>query len=393
MDPSSSTYWQSLQRLDAWLVKQEYKAYDPFDGLSSFLRPLALGMNFPQRVLQQVVRRNPFNLRPLIGIKPHTSTKGMGYLAASYVKLFHLTNDEQYRQRAVSCYQWLIDHASKGYSGYCWGNAFDYVSRGSFIPKGAPTVVWSGLIGHHFMEGYRALGDRRYLDVVKGVGDFIMNDLPRITTPSGTCISYVTDQPLAVHNSNLIGARLLAELYKETGDKKYLNLATDAVHYSTVSQLKNGAWYYGEDKKFQWIDNWHTAYNLDCILDFERNTGSEAFHACLLKGLDFYVNNFFRADGAPKYYWDRDYKFDIQSASQSIDTLALFGGALHRQDLTDLAQKVARWTIANMQDEKGFFYLWKNTWWTNRTPTFHWGGTTMMHALAHLLLEVKRSEH
>ena len=386
-------YGQSLLKLDGWLRRKRYKAYDPFDGLSSVLRPLTFYRKFPQQALQQFIRRNPWNLRPLLGVKPHTSTKGMGFLAGGYLKLFLASGDEEFKQKAVWCFDWLMRNKSQGYSGYCWGNDFDYISRGGYLPKGAPTIVWSGLIGHHFIEGYRALKNDRYLEIAKSVGTFIMTDLPRIPAPKGLCISYVAGENEAVHNSNLLGARLLAELYKETGDRSYLDLAHEALLYSAAGQLENGAWYYGEEEKFHWIDNWHTAYNLDSILDYERNTGSMEFHAHMMKGLDFYVRHFFRDDGAPRYYWNRDYKFDIQSASQSIDTLVLYGVHLRRPDLINLAEKVARWTIANMQDPTGYFYLWKNSWFTNRTPTFHWGAATMFHALAHLMLEVHQREY
>ena len=111
-----------------------------------------------------------------------------------------------------------------------------------------------------------------------------------------------------------------------------------------------------------------------------------------MKGLDYYLQHFFRENGAPKYYWDRDYKYDIQSASQSIDTLTLFGRTLGRSELIAQAKRVADWTISNMQDQDGFFYLWKNSWITNTTPTFHWGAATMFRALAHLLYEVDHRE-
>jgi len=68
--------WTSLQRLDAWLVRHEYKGYDPFDGLSSYLRPLTLYKKFPQQVLQQGVRRIPWNLRPLLASNPTPAQRG-----------------------------------------------------------------------------------------------------------------------------------------------------------------------------------------------------------------------------------------------------------------------------------------------------------------------------
>ena len=56
----------------------DYAAYDPFDGLDSWVRPLAV-TPFSRQVLQQGVRRFPWNLRPLLGISPATSTKAVGY--------------------------------------------------------------------------------------------------------------------------------------------------------------------------------------------------------------------------------------------------------------------------------------------------------------------------
>ena len=101
-------YWASLQRLESWLIANDFKAFDPFDGLLSPLRLLTFRTQFLQQVLQQVVRRNPFNLRPLIGIRPHTSTKGMGFLGAGYARLYRLTGDEAYHQSAKDCFDWLI---------------------------------------------------------------------------------------------------------------------------------------------------------------------------------------------------------------------------------------------------------------------------------------------
>lgn len=385
--------WNSLATLDAWLERNDYKGYDPFDGLSSYLRPLTLYKRFPQQVLQQAVRRNPFNLRPLLGIRPQQSTKGMGFLMAGYARLFLLTKDARYRAKADFCLQWLVDHASPGYPGACWGNAFDYISRGSDIKKGAPTIVWSGLIGHALIVSYRLLGDQRYLELARKVGEFILQGIPRVTTDRGLCLSYVADAELPVHNANLLGARLLAEVYRETSDTVCRDLARQAVDYSVACQLPDGSWYYGEDPMFHWIDNWHTAYNLDALLDYQRATGDDRHDGAIRRGLAFYEKHFFRENGAPKYYWDRDYKYDIQSSSQSIDTLTLFSVAYDRPDLLELAKRVARWTITTMQDPEGFFYLWKNAWLTNKTPTIHWGAATMLHALAHLLYEDNAREH
>src|ERR1700679_471155 len=120
------TLYDSTIRLAAWLDKNNYAGYDTFDGLNArFMRPLTFESKFLRQVLQQSVRRFPFNLRPLLGVRKSCSTKAMGFLARGFIRLHALTHDQTWEDRANSALQWLIDHQSKGFSGACWGNHFD----------------------------------------------------------------------------------------------------------------------------------------------------------------------------------------------------------------------------------------------------------------------------
>ena len=56
----------------------------------------------------------------------------------------------------------------------------------------------------------------------------------------------------------------------------------------------------------------------------------------------------------------------------------------------ELAAKVARWTINNMQAQDGHFYYRDLGWKKVKTPMFHWGQGTMFKALAHLLSKLDR---
>jgi hypothetical protein len=93
---------QSILKLEAWVEEHKYKGYEPFDGLSSFLKPFTLGNLFLERLLQQGVRQSPVNLRPLIGVKPQESTKGKGYMASGYLNMFKLTGDNAYKSSGAS---------------------------------------------------------------------------------------------------------------------------------------------------------------------------------------------------------------------------------------------------------------------------------------------------
>jgi len=381
---------KSLHKLMTWMESNNYRGFDPFDGLSSWLNLFTFQNKKMKQLLIQGVRRAPFNIRPFIGIKPHTSTKGMGFLASGYLSLFKLYHQDVYKNKARFTLDWLIKHKSPYIHNFSWGNNFDYASRAFFLPKEYPTLVWTSLIGHAFMDAFDTLNDERYLRVAISSCEYILNDQPYSQEKNGLCLSYITGEMIRIHNSNLLGAGLLSRGYNATRNNKYKATAREAVLYSVSCQLENGAWYYGEENKYHWIDNWHTAYNLDSLYFYQLYTGDKSFEQQLYKGLDFYVDNFFCKDGAPKYYFDRVYRYDIQSASQAIDTLVLFSDLSPKTFA--LAMKVARWTIDSMQDRSGYFYLWKNRRVTNKTPTFYWGNATMFRALSNLLLKMEGIE-
>lgn len=374
---------ESLGLLQEWIEARDYKGYDPGDGLTSWLRPLTLGNLFAERVLQQLIWKSPWNVRPLAGVKPLDSTKGRGFMAWGYLLRFKLTGDDAFRSKAVACLNWLIANKSSKHREYCWGNHFDFTSRSGRIPAQEPTIVWSGLIGQAFLEAYEQLGNEQYLAVAESTCNWILK-LPREQTSAGSCISYHGRFQASIHNSNLLGAALLAGTGKHTQREEFLALAREAVRYSCHHQLPEGGWWYGEEPKHHWIDNFHSGYNLDSIKRYVEATGDDWCRENLRRGYRYFVETFFESSGCPRYYHNKTYPVDIQSAAQAIDTLCLFSddfpGSL------DLAATVVHWTIVNLLDRAGYFYYRKYPFVISRTPYFHWGQATMFKSLAHLLL-------
>ena len=92
--------FQSICRLSDWLERNDYRAYDTFDGLNArFVRPLTFETDLLLTVLQQAVRRFPVNLRPILGIRKSHSTKGMGFLARGFLRLYEATGDVSWKQK------------------------------------------------------------------------------------------------------------------------------------------------------------------------------------------------------------------------------------------------------------------------------------------------------
>jgi len=369
----------SIEKVQRWVEDHDYKGYEPFDGLSSWARPLAFGTILGDRLLMQLIRQCPINLRPLLGVPPKDSTKGRGYMAWGYLILHRTTGRTDYLDKAVRCLEWLDQHKSPRFKHHAWSNHFDFSSRGGRYTKDDPIIVWTSQIGQAYLEAFKITGENRWLEIANSVCGWIMS-LPRERTSRGDCISYLADVQSSIHNSNMLGAAMLARTARHTGNQEYLNVARSAMEYSCSRQLPDGSWWYGEDPKYHWFDNFHTGYNLDSLASYINSSGDEQWRGQLQRGLEFFKNNFFEEDGCPKYYHNRKYPVDSQCAAQAIDTLALF--ADEDPSCLELSLKVARWTISNMQHRDGHFFYRQYPLMKAKTPMLHWGQATTFKALA-----------
>jgi hypothetical protein len=380
---------EAVDRLDKWITDSNWAGYDPFDGLSAPLaRKLTFELPILRIILQQTVRRFPlFNLRPLLGITRKRSTKAMGYFAQGYLRLYQLTGQQAYLDKARYCLADLRENYSQGYHGHAWGNAFDYQSRGDFIAMGVPTAVWTSFIGWAFVDAYELLGERPYLDVARSACEFTLRDLTRTAAADNTfCLSYIPNEPADIHNASMLAASLLARVYKHTREPELLEVAQGAVRYSMNRQRPDGSWYYGEGWRWRWVDGYHTGFVLDALYYYMLGSGDEQYADRLTRGMDYYRQRLFEGV-MPKHYSNATYPIDIQPVAQAIQTFALIPEAYHG-DL-GWSEKVALWAVANMQDPSGYFYFRKYPHVMNKTACLHWGQSTTLAALALLLLRSK----
>ncbi len=372
----------AVARTIAWVKAHDYRAYEPADGNTSVLFPLTGGRVWPMRILQQVVLRAPFNVRPWLGVPRHESAIGRGYMAWGYLRLYHRDGWAEHRRDAEDCLDWLTRNRAAGYAEWCWGDPYDYATRSGRRPYGEPLLIWSALIGLAFLDAHEILGEPRYLEVAASVGRWIMR-LPAEQTSTGRCLSYNAYSQSSIHNSNAMGAAFLARLGTVLKSEAHLAVAQDAMRYTCARQRPDGAWFYAEAPKFHWVDNFHTGYNLSALQVYRRWSKDASFDDALLLGGRYFAATFFETDGRPRYFHDRLDPVDIQCAAQGIETLVSVADQVPQA--LAVALTVADWTLSNMQAADGHF-CYRHLGWTRvGTPMLHWGQGTMVKALATLL--------
>lgn len=393
----------SLIKLKNYCEKEQFKGWDPFDGLNSKLLMLP-GLRkspFYRLAVIQIFKRNPVNLRRIALINKDYNAKGIGLFLQGYCNLHEAVRKNPNLSEKFGSLQeieaqideiasLLISLRSKGdYHGACWGYNFDWQNRTGFnFPKYTPTVVATCFCATSLFSAFEITKNPRCLDLALSSAKFVTEDLHRTESNSGFLFSY---SPLrgheTVYNASLLGSKLLSWCYKYTGNEDIKKLAQKSVKACCAGQLESGAWPYGMLPLQQWVDSFHTGYNLDALNDYEQLTGDTSFHECIEKGVVYYIKNFFEEDGCPKYYDNKKYPIDIHCPAQLFVTLARMG---RFEEYRSLLDKVLNWTIENMQSPKGFFYYQFKKGINSKISYMRWSNAFMFYALTFFLLNVHK---
>jgi rhamnogalacturonyl hydrolase YesR len=378
---------ESLSRLTEWCEKENYKGYDPYDGLNSRLFrsiPVIRNNRFARLIWIQLFKRSPLNLRPLTGVDKEYNPKALGLFLSGYCILSKLKNDDSELDNIVFFSEKLLEKRNREWNGSCWGYNFDWQARAFFQPRNSPTVVATSFIGCALLDAYEITGEEKLLSNARKACNFIMKDLNRTYDNEGNfAFSYSPLDKSVVFNASLLGSRLLARVYSYTGENDLLDAARASVKYCCYYQCGDGSWSYGLQDFHKWKDNFHTGYNLECISDYTRYAGDESFIDNLEKGLKFYTDNYFTSEGVPKYYNNSLYPIDIHCPAQLVVTLAKTDKFDEKREMID---KVLTWTIKNMQSPKGYFYYQVNRYFSSRIPYMRWAQAWMFYAFATYLI-------
>jgi hypothetical protein len=385
-----SDLFQSVyDELLSWCRQHDFAGHDPFDALNSRIfqaTPLAKSRN-ARLIWTQLLKRSPADFRVLARVPPERNAKGIALFALAQIANYRRVKTEECADQARSLLFELLSMKLDRYSGACWGYNFDWQSRNFFAERGTPTIVPTAFAARALVDAAQALQDLRdvYLQTARSVCDFILKDLPRtVDNETELCFSYAPNSDTRIFNASLLAAEVLASVGRFSGEHDLCDAAERATRYVVNNQREDGSWLYGTDPKQSWVDNFHTAYvlfSLKRIINMS-SFGSE-FQPALQRGYEYWKNNFFLAEGWPKYYHDDPYPADAHAAASAIVTF-LECRELDR-DASKLAQRVASWTIQNLRDSRGFFYYQRRRFYTVRKPYMRWTQAWMLYALARLL--------
>jgi hypothetical protein len=379
-------------RLYAWCEEQGFAGYDPFDGLNSrIFQATPLKYSRAARLAWlQMVKRSPVDLRRLLLVEKGVNPKTLALFALAEIALFRASRAEKHAEDARKLlgrlYGLRIDGKNSSGKWLAFGYNFDWQSRVFFAPKGTPAIVPTAFAQQAFIEGYLEFRNEMYLDASQQICRFIIGELNRpVETDDEICFSYTPLDRSVVYNASLLAGECLARVAAIKGETSYAELAVKAARFVVRRQRDDGAWAYGADARQNWADNFHTAYILVSLSRIMNaipgsRTDIEPAIAC---GSSYWLDNFFLADGTPKYYDNETYPIDIHSAAAAIAALCEPGLLDGRAD--GIAETAMAWTRSNMLDPDGSFYYQRRKSGLVKTPFMRWGQAWMAYALARVI--------
>lgn len=389
-------FLKSFNALKSYCESQHFAGWDPYDGLNSKVFQVTPLKHWDLARLAwiQGFKRSPINFRKLLLVPKEHNAKGIGLFLTGYCNIYNAQaqsgqtafgTQSEILEKINYLVDLLLSLQSKGYSGACWGYNFDWQARRLFLfPKNTPTVVATTFCATALLQAYEITGNKQWLQTALSAAQFVLQDLKRTPKTRGFLFSY---SPLegnnTVYNASLLGSKLLSYCYHYSKDEELKAVARESILACVDAQQPDGSWYYGELPVQNWIDSFHTGYNLDALQTYQDLTGDTAFKTQIEKGFEFYIQNFFLSDGTPKYYHNRVYPIDIHCPAQLFVTL-------HRlnkfDDNREMADKVMRWTIEQMQDKKGYFYYQLKKGISSKISYMRWSNAFMFYAMSHYLL-------
>lgn len=379
----------SFNQLKTFCEKENFKGWDPYDGLNSRIfqkLPFFKNSRFFRLVWIQFFKRSPLNFRKLVGVPKEHNPKGLALFLTGYCNLYHLDPQKEYLNYIQELTQLILKKQTLGYSGACWGYNFDWQARAFFQPKNTPTVVATSFVTEALIESYKITKNQEVLSALKSIGNFIKEDLNKsFDKNKNFTLSYSPLDHTQVFNAGLLGAKTLCLLYEFSKDEEDLNFSKKIVQYACEKQNSDGSWAYGTLPYHQWVDNFHTGYNLECIYIYQNVSEDKSFQNNINLGIEYYLKTFFTKEGISKYYNNKTYPVDIHAPAQFIVTLSKLD-IFKKHEI--MVNKVLGWTVQNMQSKKGFFYYQKRKRISSKIPYMRWAQAWMFYAYSYYILNI-----
>lgn len=392
--------FNSLLSVEKWVSKENYIGWDPYDGINNSMFPtINLFYPYPQIALIQFNKYSPFNFRKLLSIKKELDPKGIALFVQAYTIIFQNSNKEIYKHKAMNLFNELMKCSLfSTWGNHCWSShryPFIGVDKDKLSPH-FPDIIGTANALKAIALLYLLDNRKDLKDIIKSIHSFFKS-MYECTSD----LSYFLYTPFSkgkiVPNASAEALEALILSIDVHRDPEILKICENTLKSLQTMQRENGSWFYSiypSGKRYQQLD-FHQGYLIDGLISSTSlyfSINNQDLKYSIIKATEFY-KGMFASDGRSFYRYPKFLPTDIHNQAQGIITFCKLYNIYKDEYYLDFAMKIAKWTVVNMQDSKGYYYHQKGHIVTNKIPYMRWGQAWMLLALAILIDSILKYRH
>ena len=317
------------------------------------------------------------------------------HYAMGFAFLYQTTANPVYLQKAMHFLTALRESRCGGFNEYCWGYPFDWVWHGGTIKAQTPLITSTPYVYEAFLQVNEVQPQDEFRRVLASIAQHVSNDIKdfQTSTIASSC-SYTPFSGGGVLNAAAYRAFLLTSASRVLSKDEYWLKAERNVNFVCENQNPDGSWPYAVDGVRGFVDHFHTCFVMKALAKIYALTGYKACGDALAKGVKYYLNNLFAADGLPKPFSKAPrltvYKRELYDCAECINLCLLLRDEFPQLETT--LQVVIGGILNEWVKPDGSFRSRRLYWGWDNVPMHRWGQSQMFRSLAYYLSETKKAE-
>lgn len=313
------------------------------------------------------------------------------HYAMGFALLREATGEAQWLSRAMHFLEELRRSRCPGFTEYCWGYPFDWVTRNGVIPTQTPLITSTPYVYEAFFHVHRLDPRDEWLDVLASIARHAATDIKDFpVSPAANSCSYTPSDSGGVINAAAYRAWLLTSASRLLGNAAYAETAARNLSFVLENQNPDGSWPYAADGVRGFVDHFHTCFVMKALAKIHALTGHGDTLTALDRGLAYYLARLFAKDGLPQPFSVAPrltvYRRELYDCAESINLCLLLRDRFPRLETT--LEMVVAGILKDWVKRDGSFRSRRLLLGWDNVPMHRWAQSQMFHALAFYLREV-----
>jgi hypothetical protein len=310
------------------------------------------------------------------------------HYAMGFAFLYEATEKHFFFGRAVHFLNILKHTRCPGFDEYCWGYPFEWVTRGGTIARETPLITTTPYVYEAFIQLYKIEARDEWKQILWSIARHVCNDIKEFDEgPNASRSSYTPFDSGSVINAAAYRAALLTSASQLFDNADYWRRAERNLNFVLQNQQANGSWLYAADGVRDFVDHFHTCFVMKALAKIYALTNHPGCERALDRGVDYYLENLFDADGLPKPFAKAPrltvYKRELYDCAECINLCLLLREKYPQ--FNRVLETVVEHILKEWVKADGSFRSRRLHFGWDNVPMHRWGQSQMFRSLAFYL--------